>query len=293
MNRVSVIIPVFNRVAYIEQTVKSVLNQDYPEVELITVDDGSTDGCFELLQRLGQDGDFMVLTHPGHVNKGQSASINLGLENCTGDYVAVLDSDDLFLPGKISSQVEFLEANPDVGLVYGKGQAVDGDGKFLYDIHDDNHVENNDPNDILLDCYFLLPQNSLVRKEVYEKVGGFDEDLRSGQDHDMLVRMAEVTKFHFVPELVFQYRRHGDSISVKGQETRWRAAFVILEKASRRYPYRRSTIRKRRAVINYRLAKAFFAYKKNRFEACLRLVWSGLLDPVRAVRVISGLEKPL
>ena len=108
----------------------------------------------------------------------------------------------------------------------------------------------------------------------------------------MLVRMAEVANFHFRPDLVFQYRRHSDSISVKGQEVRWRAAFNILDKAKKRYPYRRRTIRKRRAVINYRLAMAFFMYKKNRMEACLRLFWSGLLDPARAFRVLVGLEKP-
>ena len=292
MKQVSVIIPVYNRVDYIRRTIESVLEQDYPAIELIVIDDGSNDGSYELVAEMARDRGFVHLTHPDRTNRGQSASINLGLETCRGDYIAILDSDDLFLPGKITKQVAFLDEHPEVGLVYGKGQAVDGEGRFLYEMLDDDHVETNDPNAMLLDCYFLLPQNSLVRREVYDRVGGFDESLRSGQDHDMLIRMAEVTTFAFQPELVFQYRRHADSISVKGLETRWRAAMVIRRKAMARYPYRRSTLRKRLAVINFRLANAFFLYKRNRIEGVFRLIYAGLLDPARALRVLVGLEKP-
>lgn len=291
MQKVSVIVPVFNRVAYIRQTLESVFIQDFPAIELIVIDDGSTDGSFELIEQMSEQHGFILLTHPGRANRGQSASINLGIEACTGDYIAILDSDDLFLPGKISAQVNVLQEHPEVGLVYGMGQAIDSEGNYLYTMLGDDHVENNDPNEMLLDCYFLLPQNSLVRKEVYDKVGGFDESLRSGQDHDMLIRMAEVVSFRFEPDLVFQYRRHSDSISSKGQEVRWRAAFVILDKARQRYTYRKSTVRRRRAVINYRLARALLLYRRNRWEACWRLAWAGLLDPTRAVKVLLGVEK--
>lgn len=290
--RVSVIIPVYNREDYIAETIGSVLLQDHPDVELIVIDDGSTDDSYTVVERLAVEHGFTLLTHPGHVNRGQSASINLGLERCSGEYVAVLDSDDLFLPGKLTSQVRVLQERPDVGLVYGKGMGINSEGKVRFAILDDAHVEPNDPNAMLLDCYFLLPQNALVRKSVYDQVGGFDESLRSGQDHDMLVRMAEVTRFHFEPDLVFHYRRHGNSISEKGLETRWRSAFVILDKARRRYPYRAATIRKRRAVINFRLAMALFKYRRKRLEATGRLLLSGLLDPMRALRIALRLENP-
>lgn len=291
MTIVSVIVPVFNRSFFIKETLESVVVQDFSDIELIVIDDGSTDGSYDLLLDLQKEHNFIMLIHPGRVNRGQSASINLGLKSCTGDYVAILDSDDLFLQGKISSQVKFLDEHPDVGLVYGKGQVIDSSGRFLYDLHDDNHLEKNDPNEMLLDCYFLLPQNSLVRKSVYDQVGMFDENLRSGQDHDMLVRMSEVSRFHFKPDLVFKYRSHPDSISVKGQEVRWRAAFVILDKAKKRYHYKSKTVRKRRAVINFRLAKALLLYKKNRAEAIWRLLWAGLLDPIRGIRVLLGIDK--
>src|SRR5690606_752600 len=124
-------------------------------VELIVVDDGSTDGTFDLLRAYG---DRIQLTHhQGRVNQGQSASINLGLRNAKGKYIAILDSDDYWELSKLEVQVAFLEANPDVGLVYTNGYCVNAEGDRLYAYHSSNHVEPNDPNHVLLDCYMALP----------------------------------------------------------------------------------------------------------------------------------------
>ena len=289
--RVSILIPLFNRAKYIEETLRSALAQDYGDFEIIVVDDGSTDGGDKLVEAFFDTGRLRLVRHPGNANLGQSVSLNLALSLATGEYVAILDSDDVFLPGKLQHQVSYLQAHPEVGLVYGKGLGIDANGKEIYKILSDRHRETNDPNQILLDCYFHLPVGSLVRKSVYDKVGGFDTSLRAGQDHDMLIRMAEVTAFAFQPELVYAYRRHGESISTNGLERRWRNALVILKKAVARYPYRRSTLRKRRAVINFRLAQALFSAHKSFFEAAWRLAYSAILDPGRALRVLSGREK--
>src|SRR5690554_2346492 len=166
-SRVSVLIPAFNRAEFIKETVNSVLNQEYPNVELIVVDDGSTDGTFEILSEYAGQGKLKLLTHPGRENKGQSAALNLALDAASGEFVAILDSDDLFLPGKLSAQVEYLHNHPDVGLVYGMGEGIDGSGHWLYDILSPDHVEPGDANAVLLDCYFHLPVNSLVRRSVF------------------------------------------------------------------------------------------------------------------------------
>jgi glycosyltransferase involved in cell wall biosynthesis len=288
--RISVLIPAFNRVAYIRETVESVINQDYPNIELIVVDDGSTDGTYEILCEYESKGRLRVLTHPKRVNRGQSAALNLGLRASSGTYIAVLDSDDLFLPGKLSSQVDYLDSHPDVGLVYGMGEAVDEKGNWLYDIDSTDHFEPNDPSAVLLDCYFLLPQNALVRRSVYEQVGEFEEGFLAAQDHDMLIRMAEKAKFGFMPAKFFQYRRHGDSISSNGQRRRWENGFEILRRAQARYPYRRSVIRKRRALLNFRMAQV--CWRENQRVGALRyLLCSGLLDPIRALKVLTGQER--
>lgn len=288
---VSVLIPLFNRAQYIQQTIYSVFEQDYPHIELIVIDDGSTDGGDLLVQAFADQGKLTLCRHPGNVNKGQAAALNLGLAKAKGEFIAILDSDDLYVAGKIAKQVEFFRQHPDIGLVYGNGKGIDATGKVIYDINYDTRIERSDPNDVLLDCYFLLPQNSLVRASVYQQAGNFDESLRSGQDHDMLVRLAEKTKIAHQPIDSFRYRRHGDSISVKGTETRWRCGLIILEKAAHRYPYQKSTLRKRRALVNFRLAHALYQKKTNRFEMVWRMLLAGLLDPLRALAVISGKEK--
>lgn len=289
--RVSVLIPLYNRASYIEETIKSVLDQEYPDIELIVIDDGSTDGGDQICENFAAQGLLTLLRHPGRVNKGQAAALNLGLTAVSGEFIAVLDSDDLYVVGKIAKQVAYFNEHPDIGLVYGNGKGIDAAGNVIYDINYDKRIERSDPNDILLDCYFLLPQNSLVRASVYQQVGGFDETLRSGQDHDMLIRLSEKTKIAHQSIDSFRYRRHGDSISAKGTETRWRCGLIILAKAAARYPYRKSTLRKRRALVNFRLAQALYLYKKNRFEMLWRLLLAGLLDPLRAFAVLTGKEK--
>jgi glycosyltransferase involved in cell wall biosynthesis len=288
---VSVIIPLYNRLDYIDETIQSVLTQCYDSIELIVVDDGSNDGSYELVKQYAEKGELILLTHESRVNKGQAAAINVGFKEAKGEYIAILDSDDMFAEGKIKLQVEYLEAHSEVGIVYGLGHGVDAQGKYLYDIHDKADIEANDPNKVLLDCYFLLPQNSLVRHSIYDEAGNFNESYRSGQDHDMLIRIAEITKIGFIPELCFYYRRHGDSISVKGLETRWRTGFKILKAAKNRYPYKSSTIRKRKALLNFHLAKALYKKKSNLIEALCRFLFAGLLDPIRAFKVIFGIEK--
>ncbi|MCM0611829.1 glycosyltransferase [Marinobacter sediminum] len=287
---VSVVVPAFNRVEYIRKTVESVLSQDYPRVELIVVDDGSTDGTYEILLEYAEKGDLKLLTHPNRANRGQSVALNRALENASGELIAILDSDDIFLPGKLRAQVDYLQAHPEVGLVYGMGEAVNEEGRWLYNILSPDHIEPNDPNTVLLDCYFSLPVNALVRRSIYEQVGGFEEGFRAAQDHDMLIRIAEKTRFAFIPVKVFQYRRHGDSISNKGQRKRWENGFEILRRAQARYSYNKSTVRKRRALLNFRMAQVCWR-ENNSASALGHLLKSGALDPVRALKVLTGKEK--
>jgi glycosyltransferase involved in cell wall biosynthesis len=284
---VTVVIPAYNRVDYIEQTIDSVLDQTYPEVQLIVIDDGSSDGTHEKIEAYGNR--LELRTHPGHVNKGQSASINLGLRQARGKYIAILDSDDYWAPEKLDVQVHFLEKNPDIGLVYTNGYAVNAEGEVIYQIYGNNHKENNDADAVLLDCYILLPQNSLVRKSVYDNAGFFEESYRSAQDHDMLIRIAEITRFAYLQDFLFFYRRHSGSISSTQQALRWETGFRILENAGQRYPYKRATLRKRKAVLNYRIGRIRLQERRY-LSGTVHLGRAFMLDPQRAFKVMLGLE---
>ena len=287
---ISVIIPLFNRIDYIQETVDSVFSQGIENIELIVVDDGSDDGSYEYLEQRKTSENIELLSHPNRANKGQSAALNLGLKACQGDFVAILDSDDMFAPNKLKNQLTYLEQHPEVGLVYGNGAAITADGEFLYKTLPSKHIENGDPNNLLLDCYIAIPGGSLVRKKVFEQAGFFNESYRAAQDHDMALRLFETAKAAYLPEIAFKYRKHDQAISKNGLERRWRAGLQILKQAKRRYPYKFNTVRKRYAVLNFHLAKVLFTSRKNFVEAFWRLFLSAICDPIRAVKVICRVE---
>lgn len=286
--KVSVVIPCYNRELFIRDTVNSVLVQTYPNIEVIVVDDGCTDNSRTVLESFGDK--IRILEHQGRVNKGQSAAINLGLSSATGEFVAILDSDDLFLPEKLERQVKFLMENPDVGLVYANGWIIDEHGKEQYKIYKPEHIEVSDPNALLLNCYFLLPNSSLLRREIFTKAGLFDETLRAAQDHDMAIRVSEVTKLMYIPEVLFCYRRHVNSISQKNAKTRWKNGYLILNKAYKRYPYKKRTILGRLGVLNFRLAQCYLE-EKSYIKSILLFIAAGLCDPLRSLKVVLGNER--
>ena len=278
MPLVSVIIPAYNRVDFIDQTIRCVLDQSYPAVQLIVVDDGSSDGTMDRIKAYGDRLELLV--HPGNANRGQSASINMGLKQARGKYIAVLDSDDYWELNKLEIQVDYLERHPDIGLVYSNGYGVDSEGNIIYPIHPEDHVEHNDPNRVLLDCYLATTsQLRWCEKSVYDKVGGFEESFRAAQDHDMVIRIAEVTRFAYLPDYLWYYRRHAGSISSTRQELRWQTGFRILERARRRYPYAPTTIRKRKAVLYYRMGRVHLAAHRY-LNAFANFGKAFLFDPV-------------
>ena len=287
VGQVSVVIPAFNRKDYIRQTVDSVLNQTHKALELIVVDDGSTDGTLDILKEYGER--ITLLQHPNGENRGQASALNLGLQHLQGEYIAILDSDDYWSLNYIETMLPFLDKNPECGMAYSNGYAVDETGKVLYDLIKEGHQERNQAGDILLDCYLCLPGESLVRRSVYERVGGFDVSLRAGQDHDMCIRLAENCQLAFNNKPLFHYRKHADTISAKGLTMRWRNGFIILKNALKRADYPDKVVKKRKAVLNYRLAQALKS-EHALLPAIYHFMLAGLLDPARALRVITKQE---
>lgn len=285
---VSVIIPCYNRDAYIKKTINSVIVQTYPHIEILCVDDGSTDRTREILETYKDK--IQILEHPERKNKGQSAAINLGLKYSHGEYIAILDSDDLFFPEKIEKQVSFLAKHKEFGLVYSDGYNINAAGEILYNIFPENHIEDNSPVRMLMECHFNLPSNSLVRKSVFDKAGFFDESMRSAQDHDMAIRIMEITQAAYLNMPLWCYRRHSESQSGKHALRRWYTGLRILRNACRRYDYGINIKRKRLAVLYFRIGQCNFeqrAFLKAFYYMCL----SGIFDPGRALKVITLKEK--
>jgi glycosyltransferase involved in cell wall biosynthesis len=286
--KVSVITPAYNRKDLTPRTVASVLDQSLADIEYLVVDDGSEDGTREWLAE-HSDSRLRLLVHPGNANRGQAASINLGLAEARGDYIVIIDSDDLLAPGALEYHARIMDADASVGVVYGQGYAIDIDDKELYPLFDKDHAEYSDPDRLLLDCYVVSPGLCLFRRSVVEQAGALEETFRAAQDHDFLLRVAEKNRMVYSGYTCFFYRKHDATISANGEMMRWQNGFEILRRAAARFPYKSATIRRRRAVLNYRLGMVYL--KQQRCLKALRyLLVAGVSDPARAIGVLVGRE---
>jgi glycosyltransferase involved in cell wall biosynthesis len=193
---ISIIVPFLNAEQFLQEAIESVLAQTYEDWELLLVDDGSTETSPEIALQYVQQHPKKVryLEHPGHLNRGASASRNLGSNNAKGEYIAFLDADDIWLPHKLGQQVAILKANPEVALVYGPAMwwySWKGDSGDLQ--RDSVHEIGVQPNTLIepprLITTFLqnedatpLPSSILVRRAVHIAIGGFEETFRSIYD---------------------------------------------------------------------------------------------------------------
>jgi glycosyltransferase involved in cell wall biosynthesis len=228
--RVSVIIPTYNRVPYLGAAIASAL-AEAPSVdglEIIVVDDGSTDDTEELMRSFGERVLYMRVPHRGQ----PAATRNRGLGAARGDLIALLDSDDLFLPGKLVLQCAAIDRNPDVAVVYSDGLFFRDDpsapiGRVL----DGLPSPSGDGFADLLRGSFLVPAVTLVRRTCLDAVGGFDEALtmRGVEDYDMWLRLAARFPMLYVPGDVAAIRRHDDNLS-KNPATIRAGALHVLEK---------------------------------------------------------------
>lgn len=204
----SVIIPVYNQEKYIKECVKSVLSQDYENLEVIVVDDGSTDATPEILKSFGEKICYIYQD-----NRGAAAALNVGLRLTQGSLVAWLSSDDLYLPGKITSQVQKLQENPSLGLVYTDWTMIDAEGRELQTVCAPCPPAKAFARE-MLKGNFINGSSVLIKKECFKRVGYFDERLPADVDGDMWFRLLK-QGYHFghVPRLLLKYRWHSGNLS--------------------------------------------------------------------------------
>jgi glycosyltransferase involved in cell wall biosynthesis len=207
---VSVIVPIFNRQALVAPALDSILEQTYRPLEIVAVDDGSTDGTQEVLDRYADRFPDLV-TIIRQANSGPAVARNRALGRARGEFIAFLDSDDVWLPRKLELQLPLL--TPEVGLVYSALQEVDADGRVLTTVPCDQQIRG--------DVYrHLLVRNRMtggtvvVKRSVLETVGVFDESLRAAENWDLWIRIAKAFAVDFVDEPLLQYQKHDDRLSL-------------------------------------------------------------------------------
>jgi glycosyltransferase involved in cell wall biosynthesis len=204
---ISVVIPTYNRAQIIGRTIQSVLNQTYPDFEVIIVDDGSTDNTEEVVKGFGDDRLRYIRMKENSGTAGVPR--NKGIEAARGEYIALLDSDDEWLPEKLEKQVsKFKSLSPDVGVVYCGYACVNGKtGETLIE------YLPNARGDVFRSAVEgrlrLAGHTPLIRKECFEKAGVFDVELLGSEDWDMWIRLAQHCYFDFVPEILARYYVYG------------------------------------------------------------------------------------
>lgn len=185
---------------YLPETIESVLSQDYPALEHIIVDDGSTDDTQQVLAAYVDEPRVKVMTQ---ANAGQTVTKNRGWRAARGELIAYLDADDAWLPGKLAKQVPCFD-DPEVAVSYGRMIYVDGEGEPL-PIEPMKAYDGRITAELLVDNFVSFP-TIVVRRSVLEEVGGFDESLSMSIDYDLWLRISVDHEFRLVDEPLARYR---------------------------------------------------------------------------------------
>jgi len=204
---VSVVIPVFNQAEYVEEAIESVLAQDYPRIELIVIDDGSTDDTPRRLA--AYEGRATILRQP---NRGASVALNRGIRQSQGPLVCWLSADDVFLPGKVARQVAAFRQDPGLALTYTGYERIRDDGSLIERIERPPRVDV-DPFTMVFWRNAVNGSSVKMRREVYDATGGFDETLRADVDADMWLRVAERHRIACLDGVYLKYRIHANTLS--------------------------------------------------------------------------------
>jgi glycosyltransferase involved in cell wall biosynthesis len=210
MPKVSVIIPVYNGEKYIAQAVNSVLNQTYQDFELIVVDDGSTDRTAEILEKYGDK-----ITYIYQNNRERSAARNKGICSCSGEYLAFLDADDMWLPHKLKQQVQLLDLSPEIGLAHGIAFFIDESGHRIHQNGRQMAGSLESGSEVYKSLLFeniIASPTVMVRKSCFDRVGLFDESMTYTEDWDMWLRIAIHYRVGITRRPLACYRINGDSL---------------------------------------------------------------------------------
>jgi glycosyltransferase involved in cell wall biosynthesis len=213
MPRVSVIIPTYNRAALLKKALQSILDQTFHSYEIIVVDDGSTDDTRDAVAAFASP----KIRYLRQENKGRSHARNLALAEARGEYIAFLDSDDMFTRDKLEKQVALLDANPEYGMAYASARVLDDNDKEIFRPH---RSKKGTPFYLATESGFIYEKIAfylpvtvilptvMVRNKVMKIVGGFDENLHRFEDTDMWRRISKITKIIAIPEPLCQIRTH-------------------------------------------------------------------------------------
>jgi glycosyltransferase involved in cell wall biosynthesis len=225
---VSIVTPSFNQGRYIEETIQSVLDQDYPSVEYLVLDGGSTDDTLAILRRYDER-----LRWVSEKDRGQADAINKGFHMATGEILGWLNSDDTYLPGTIRKVVEYFQLHPDVGMVYGEGYHIDAVGRIIERYYTEPFSFKR-----LAEICFLCQPTVFLRAEVIRTIGPLDITLHYCLDYDYWMRVAKRFRIGYLGEYLANSRLHGETKTLSQRVSFHQEILQTVKKHFGRVPVR-------------------------------------------------------
>lgn len=210
---VSIVTPSFNQAQFLEETILSVLGQDYPNLEYLIVDGGSTDGSLEIIRRYADRLAWWV----SEPDSGQTEALNKGFAHARGEIFAWLNSDDTYLPQAVSEAVQYLQNHAEVGLVYGDASFIDERGRVLGKFP----ARQTDYRRLRRGYVHIPQQAAFFRAELWRRVGPLDASFYFAMDYDLWVRIARIAKIVYLPRLWANFRLHGSAKTIAADERCW------------------------------------------------------------------------
>lgn len=212
MPLISVIIPTYNRDWCIQRALDSVLGQSFDDFDVWIVDDGSSDNTRGIIRKLVSRGTRVPVKYIFMANRGVAAARNLGIQSSRGNWLALLDSDDLWLPEKLERQLQFIKAHPEISLIHTAERWI-RNGKRV----NPPKAYQKFGGDVFEKCLpvcMIGPSTSLIERKIFDEVGGFNEDFPVCEDYDFWLRVCIRESVGLIDEeLTVKYGGHGDQLS--------------------------------------------------------------------------------
>jgi glycosyltransferase involved in cell wall biosynthesis len=223
---VSIVTPSLNQAPFLGAAIESVLSQDYPRIEYLVVDGGSTDGTVDILR--GHGGRLRWLSEP---DAGQTAAVNKGFRLTTGEIIGWLNSDDLYVPGAVRAAVTYLDQHPDIDVVYGDADHIDGAGRIV----DAYPTEPFDLGRLRETCFICQPA-AFFRRRLIDRVGLLDESLYCGMDYEFWIRAGRRGRLGYLPVRLALSRLHSGAKTVREYALHQRTSIEIVRRHFGRVP---------------------------------------------------------
>ncbi|HUF39909.1 MAG TPA: glycosyltransferase family 2 protein [Anaerolineales bacterium] len=214
MTRVTIVTPSFNQAPFLEQTIRSVLDQDHADLEYILVDGGSTDESSEIIRRHADRLAWWV----SEPDRGQTDAINKGFARATGEILAWLNSDDTYEPGAVREAAAYLDSHPDVGMVYGDANFIDSDSRIIGRFN----ARQTDYERLMRGAVYIPQQAAFFRRSLWERVGPLDSSFYFAMDFDLWVRLAKISRLEYLPGRIWaNFRLHEAAKTIADDPRCW------------------------------------------------------------------------